>query len=148
MRMLLHRAGVILDRAISGVIERGEMNSGKVLVRHDVSQPPEDPNEPNRTDPEIEEFTVGALIHWITAKTIARGFTRFQEGDAIVTFSPEQCLNSLRGVTFILPDGKEYVQSNEGTDDLAEFWDSMVNGRRLAITLLLRSRKVAPTAVD
>lgn len=141
MRMLQHLAPAILGRNLDGIIERMEMNAAPISIRHDVSPEPADVNLPKETPPDYRTIETTALVHFISARTIARGYTQFQEGDAIVTFDTQQSFTGLRHVVFTMPDGKEYVQATEGTDALHEFWDVLVGGTKLSVTLLLRIRK-------
>lgn len=139
--MLQHLANRTLTRTLDATIEREEMTTGKVVVRYEEPAAPVDPNLPDRTAAVVQELTVGALIHFISSRAVARGYSQFREGDAIVTFDSQMSFEGMTHLSFLLPNGLEYIQASEGGDELQEYFDMFVRGQAISTTLLLRVRK-------
>lgn len=141
--MSLHRLPETFGRRLSGIIDGGLLNAGDVILRWDTSVAPADQNVEEQYLPPVPATeTLGALIHWVSTRTIERGFTDFKAGDAIITFDPVVDLER-PGLTFELPDGNVYVQAAAGKQ-IMEFWDVVIGGVPSTKTLLLRLKPTTP----
>ena len=137
--MSLHRLPQRLGRDLAGVFAGGKLNSGTVLMHWNSAAEPEDPNvEGDYPALAVTSRRLTALIHYVSVRSGERGFGEFQAGDAIITFAVPMGLEGKRGVSFTLPDGRDYVQQAVGKK-VVEFWDTFVGGVPLTTTLLLRS---------
>ena len=135
----LHTLPARLARDLAGVLSRQQLNAGTVLMHWESALLPADANiEGDYAASAVVSRRLSALIHWVSVRTGERGFGEFQAGDAIITFAVPMGLEGKRGVSFTLPDGKDYVQQAVGKK-VVEFWDTYVGGAPLTTTLLLRS---------
>lgn len=140
MNLSLHTLPTVMARHLGGILEAKAMNTGDIELRWNSAALPADPNlEAQAVAPVRQTATVRALIHYVSVRTAMRGLTEFKAGDAIVTFDGDLNLAGRQGLTFGMPDGAEYVQAATGKD-VAEFWDVIVGGTRLSVTLLLRAK--------
>lgn len=139
MNMSMHTLPLVMARHLGGILEKGHLNTADVVLRWNAAAPPSDPNlEAQAIAPVPLELTVKALVHYISVRTALRGLMEYQVGDAIVTFDGDIDLVGKEGLTFGMPDGRQYVQAGVGKD-VAEFWDVIVGGTRLSVTVLLRA---------
>ena len=135
----LHTLQQRMARDLAGVLSRQDLNAGTVLLHWESTALPADGNiEGDYAASAVVSRRLSALIHWVSVRTGERGFGEFQAGDAIITFAVPMGLEGKRGVSFTLPDGKDYVQQAVGKK-VVEFWDTYVGGAPLTTTLLLRS---------
>lgn len=135
--MSLHRLPERFQRQLSRIVDNKLLNAGEIILRWNVADAPTDRNlEATYVAADLMQLTFNALIHWISQRTIERGFTEFKAGDAIITFDPDVDLTK-RDLVFVLPDGRTYVQASAGKD-LIEFWDVVLGGQPMTRTLLLR----------
>lgn len=135
--MLLHNLPDLYTRHLGGLVEGKLLNAGDVILRWNSAPAPTDRNlEATYVAPIAATSTISALIHWVQMRTVQRGFTEFEAGDAIITFEAAVDLTP-QDLVFELPDGKIYVQASVGKK-LTEFWDVCIGGLPLSRTLLLR----------
>lgn len=142
MKMLMHKAAPIFQRRLGQVVAGLGMESAAITVQWDSSAAPSDPGlESSYAAKTTGSDTVNALVHYVSATTAQRTMLGFAAGDAIVTFHPTDAalLDGKSGVSFVLPDGKTYVQAQAG-GDIQQFWDVLLAGRKMTVTLLLRIR--------
>lgn len=134
----LHTLPDRFARHLSAIIDNKLLNAGQVILRWNTQAGPTDRNlEQTYPEPVETSLPVNALIHFISERTIDRGFTSFKAGDAIITFDADVDLTQ-RDLVFLLPpDGAVYVQASAGKD-VMQFWDVVIGGNPLTRTLLLR----------
>lgn len=143
--MLMHKLGQKVGRALAGVIERGELNTGDVILKWLEEQPSEGPFDRNveASYPETIERTqtVSALVHFVNQSMVLQQFAEYQTGDAIVTFDAGfdlvLDLSTLKGLTFTLPDGQVYVPGKMG-DEVARYYDLVIGNQRMSRTVALK----------
>lgn len=134
----MHKFPDRFRRDFRETLERGQAETGDVILRWNVADAPEDRNvEADRPEADYTTETVSALVHWVSMRAVQAGLTIFKAGDAIVTFDGEVELENKTELSFTLPDGKIYVQAAAGRE-VAEWWDVFVGGAPLTKTLLLR----------
>jgi hypothetical protein len=141
--MLMHNLPQIAARRFGGVLERGELNSGPVLLRW--TEFPEgvvfDPNQEGEYPEGISrEATVTGLVYFVNQNVTSKEYAQIAENDAIVTFDAfnEPPFENMAALTLALPDGQEYVVSKTGTDAATRFYDLVLGGQRLSRTLAVR----------
>lgn len=143
MKMLLHKAPLTYQRKLGSLVQGLRMDAGQITIQWDSSAAPANANlEADYAAPTVGSTTANALIHYVSATTVQRSMLEFKAGDAIVTFHPTDATQKLDGKTglrFVLPDGQTYVQAQAGKD-IAQFWDVLLAGRKMSVTLLLRLR--------
>src|SRR4051812_45445151 len=107
----LHTFGPNFQRRLGQLTQGNLLNAGPGVLRWNAAAAPTDRNvEADYAEPDEVETTVQALIHYVSMRTVERGFAEMQAGDAIVTFDSTQDLTQA-GLAFVLPDGKTYVQA-------------------------------------
>ena len=137
--MILHNLPVTLDRRIRGTIERGELNTGPVVLDW-ISYPdtPFDENiEGDRPTGTPATKTVHAFIQFVNQDMVREEFAEFHAGTAICTFEADVAIDALKSLTFTLPDGNIYVPDKTGTD-VTKFWDLVIGGVRMSRTVALK----------
>lgn len=138
MGMFDHMLPTRIGRLIGTVMDRQTVNSAMVRLCWNGAAAPANPNDADTYNPKMPMSEVlPALVHWISARTIARGYTDYQAGDALITFEGAQDLASRNGLAFLLPDGLTYVQTAAGKG-VNEFWDVMLGGERMTTTVAIR----------
>jgi hypothetical protein len=92
--------------------------------------------------PTVTRETTGAFLHFVSATTQVRQFNEVQIGDAIADISPKINLAGRDGLTFLLPTGPcgdwQTWTNKPVSSQLAVFWDTLMAGRQLYQTVLLR----------
>lgn len=137
---LLHKAGLILDHHARGLMAKCQLDTACITVRHNTAAEPEDPNvQDDYPAAEIQSVEYQAFVHFVAVRSSLRQWMQVQAGDAIIGLLPEHAaeIAAFKGVTFVLPDGKTYQQSETG-GDLQALWDSHIGGNAILVAFLLR----------
>ena len=136
--MSMHTLGMRMKRDFGGMLERGHLNTAPVTLRWVSSERPADENvEGSGPEKTVEERSVHALVHFVgPGKLIPKQFVGYEKLDALVTFEADVELSGLNGLTFVLPDGFEYVQADSG-ERVVDLWDAVVGGEAMSKTVAL-----------
>jgi len=141
--MSMHTLLPRYSRDLASIIGGRQLNTGDVVFHWDAAAGPVDRNvEASYAAAQPQSATVAGLIHWVSVRSSDRGaFQEIQTGDAIVTFQTEvrSQIEGRRELYFSLPDGNDYVQAVVGKK-VMEFWDAIIGGQPLGITLLLKKK--------
>lgn len=111
-----------------------------ITASYDIADAPDDPNvqaDYPAAEPTAKDYC--ALIHYVNMRSSVRQWLNVEVGDVIAGFLPEHAaeLALLKGVTFLLPDGKTYQQSDAG-GKLQQYWDLHTGGNPIIVQFLLR----------
>lgn len=117
-----------------------QLDTACVTVKHDISAAPDDPNvQADYPAASMAEKEYTMFVHYVAVRSSLRQWMEVKAGDAIVGVLPEDAkeIAGFKGVTFVLPDGKTYQQSETG-GDLQQLWDSHIGGNAILVAFLLR----------
>jgi hypothetical protein len=151
MNMLLHTSETKLKRTLGSLVENQQANSTMITVHYvDKVTPANTPGFDANDEatypvaPTQKTAQVGALVHYVSARTNLRQFTEIQAGDAIVTFEAAPVDVNNQPVDFAQMDeiifemdGKRWVQMAVGKG-LAQYWDAVLGGYPISQTIVLR----------
>lgn len=137
---LLHHAQHLIGHAVRGLLAKKQMDTACVTANFDVSEAPEDPNvqaDYPAAAPRTKDYR--AFVHYVSLRNSVRQWMSIQVGDVILGMLPEDAAEvaGKNGVTFTLPDGKKYQQSDAG-GELRAFWDVHIGGEAGFVQFLLR----------
>lgn len=137
---LLHQVGARLGHQVRGLMAQCHLDAACIKATYETAAEPADPNiqaDYPASAPATKDYH--AFVHFVAIRSSLRQWMQVQTGDAIVGMLPADAAEvaALKGVTFLLPDGKTYQQAEAG-GDLRELWEVHVGGSPLLVSFLMR----------